>query len=313
VNGRERLKRMEGTLQKEIETWKRKRNAVILAHNYQRGEIQDLADFTGDSLELSMKASSLDCEVLVFCGVRFMAETAKILSPAKTVLLPVLEAGCPMADMISREELVAFKQKHPGAVTVCYVNSTAEVKAECDIAVTSANAERIVSQLPTDREILFIPDRHLGAFVQSRTGRRMVLWPGYCPTHARITPRDIRELRKSYPDAVVLVHPECPLDTIEEADEVLSTGGMCAYVRTSSATRFIIATELGIIHRLKKENPRAEFIPVSNQAICPNMKRIQMEDVLRSLKRMEHPIELSEEVRRKAELPLRRMLAGRIE
>lgn len=304
---------MEGTLQKEITKWKRKRNAVILAHNYQLGEVQDLADFTGDSLELSIKAASLDCEVLVFCGVRFMAETAKILSPSKTVLLPVLEAGCPMADMISREELVAFKKEHPKAITVCYVNSTAEVKAECDIAVTSANAERIISSLPPERQILFIPDRHLGAFVQTRTGRRMVLWPGYCPTHARITPQDIQKLRKSYPDAVVLVHPECPLDTIAEADKVLSTGGMCAYVRTASAKRFIIATELGIIHRLRKENPYAEFIPVSPQAICPNMKRIQAEDVLYSLQRMEYPIELSEEVRKLAEVPLRRMLAGRIE
>ncbi len=218
-----------------------------------------------------------------------------------------------MADMISREELLAFKQEHPGALAVCYVNSTAEVKAECDIAVTSANAARIVSQLPPEREILFLPDKHLGAYVQSQTGRQMVLWPGYCPTHARITPRDIQALKSVYPDAVVLVHPECPADTIAEADEVLSTGGMCTYVRTSVATRFIIATEQGIIHRLQKENPNAEYIPVSPHAICPNMKRIQVEDVLRALERMEFPIQLEEEVRRKAELPLRRMLAGRIE
>jgi len=304
---------MDETVRQRIKELKLQRNAVIVAHNYQLPEIQDLADFTGDSLELSVKAAHLDCQVLVFCGVRFMAETAKILSPSKTVLFPVLEAGCPMADMITREELVAFKQEHPGTIAVCYVNSTAEVKAECDIAVTSANAARIVSQLPRDREILFLPDRHLGAYVQSRTGRQMVLWPGYCPTHARITPKEIKTLRNEYPNAVVLVHPECPQDTIEEADEVLSTGGMCSYVRTSKAKAFIIATESGIIHRLKKENPSAEYISVSPHAICPNMKRIHVEDVLRSLERMEYPIQLSEEVREKAELPLRRMLAGRIE
>lgn len=304
---------MDNSIKRRIEELKQERNAVIVAHNYQLPEIQDLADVTGDSLELSMKAATLDCKVLVFCGVRFMAETAKILSPSKAVLLPVWEAGCPMADMISREELLAFKQEHPGALAVCYVNSTAEVKAECDIAVTSANAARIVSQLPPEREILFLPDKHLGAYVQSKTGRQMLLWPGYCPTHARITPRDIQALKSVYPDAVVLVHPECPADTIAEADEVLSTGGMCAYVRTSVATRFIIATEQGIIHRLQKENPNAEYIPVSPHAICPNMKRIQVEDVLRALERMEFPIQLEEEVRRKAELPLRRMLAGRIE
>ncbi len=304
---------MDDTLKKRIEELKHLRNAVIVAHNYQLPEIQDLADFTGDSLELSMKAASLDCEVLVFCGVRFMAETAKILSPSKTVLFPVPEAGCPMADMITREELVAFKQEHPGAIAVCYVNSTADVKAECDITVTSANAARIVSALPPDREILFLPDKHLGAYVQSKTGRKMTLWPGYCPTHARITPKDIRRLREAYPDAVVLVHPECPMDTIAEADEVLSTGGMCTYVRTSKARRFIIATESGILHRLKKENPAAEYIPISPQPICPNMKRIHLEDVLRSLERMEYPIQIPEGVRQRAELPLRRMLAGRIE
>ncbi|MCX7788165.1 MAG: quinolinate synthase NadA [Spirochaetes bacterium] len=304
---------MDATIKQRIKELKLQRNAMIVAHNYQLPEIQDLADFTGDSLELSVKAASIDCQVLVFCGVRFMAETAKILSPAKTVLFPVLEAGCPMADMITREELIAFKQDHPGAIVVCYVNSSAEVKAECDIAVTSANAARIVSQLPPEREIIFLPDRHLGAYVQAKTGRQMVLWPGYCPTHARITPQEIRALRNRYPNAVVLVHPECPSDTIEEADEVLSTGGMCTFVRTSTSKQFIIATESGIIHRLKKENPNAEYIPVSPYAICPNMKQIHVEDVLRALEKMEYPIQLSEEIRERALLPLRRMLDGRIE
>lgn len=293
-----------------IQKLKKEQNAVILAHNYQIPEIQDLADFTGDSLELSIKASELNCKALVFCGVRFMAETAKILSPQKLVLLPVAEAGCPMAEMITPDELIAFKAQHPGAIVVCYVNSTADVKAECDITVTSANAVQIVSGLPRDREIIFLPDRHLGAYVQKVTGRSMILWPGYCATHARITPDDIHRMRNQYPDAIVLAHPECPLDTIQEADHVLSTGGMCSFVRNSHNKRFIVATELGIIHRLKKENPQAEYYPVSPQTVCPNMKLTRPDDVLSALERKEYAIEVPESIRVRAELPIRRMLAG---
>ncbi|MFQ3621626.1 MAG: quinolinate synthase NadA [Spirochaetales bacterium] len=303
---------MEKEIFTRIAQLKKDREAVILVHNYQLPEVQDLGDFVGDSLELSLKASSIPCKVLVFCGVRFMAETAKILSPEKVVLHPVPDSGCPMADMISRQELLEFKAKHPGSLVVCYVNSTAEVKAECDIAVTSANAERIVNSLPLDKPILFVPDMHLGAYVRKQTGREMVLWPGYCPTHANITPDQIRELRKQHPEAKVLVHPECPLDVIEQADAVLSTGGMCRFVRESACPKFIIATEIGIIHRLKKENPRAVYIPVSTRALCPNMKKIRPIDILSALESLEPRVELSEDIRRKAEIPIRRMVAGNL-
>ena len=301
---------MTHAISEKIRELKEKRNAVILAHNYQVPEVQDLADFTGDSLELSIRAADIEKDVIVFCGVLFMAETAKILSPSKIVLLPAEHAGCPMADMVTGEELRALKAKHPGALAVCYVNSTAEVKAECDIAVTSANASRIVASLPADREIIFVPDKNLGAYVEKVTGRKMILHPGYCPTHARITPEDIRARRREYPDAPVLVHPECTPDTLEEADEILSTGGMCAFVRSSPAKTIIIATELGIIHRLGKENPRAEYIPITPRAICPNMKLTRPEDVLYSLESLTPRIEVPEDIRRRAELPIRRMLAG---
>ena len=263
---------MNDSIQDKIRELKEKRNAIILAHNYQVAEVQELADFTGDSLELSIKAADIKKDLIVFCGVSFMAETAKILSPDKMVLLPAERAGCPMADMITGEELRGLKAKHPGALAVCYVNSTAEVKAECDIAVTSANAPRIVEGLPKERKIIFVPDKNLGAYVEMVTGRKLILWPGFCPTHARITPEDIRARRKEWPDALVLIHPECSSAALKEADEVLSTGGMCAFAKKSETRRFIIVTELGILHRLKTENPDAEFLPVTSNAICPNMK-----------------------------------------
>lgn len=297
----------------KINTLRRERHAVILAHNYQPGEIQDIADYVGDSLELSIKAASLPEPVIVFCGVKFMAETAKILAPDRCVLLPRPDAGCPMADMADPAALRQLKQQHPGAVTVCYVNSTAAVKTECDICCTSANAAAIVNSIPADREIIFLPDRNLGANVARQTGRQLILWPGYCPTHMLIIPEMLRQKRIEYPDAVIMIHPECPPDTVAEADEVLSTGGMIRLARESKAQRFIVGTESGIIHRLRQENPTKTFIPVSDRAICPNMKKTTLKDVAAALENMSPAVTLDENERRRAELPIRRMLKGKLE
>ena len=287
---------------------RRDRRAVILAHNYQLAEVQDVADFTGDSLDLSRRAAATDARTIVFCGVRFMAETAKILAPDRTVLLPDPESGCPMADMIDGAQLRRLKAEHPGAAVVCYVNSTAEVKAESDVCCTSANAARVVASLPADRELLFVPDRYLGGHVQRITGRPMTLWPGYCPTHARILPEHVERRRREHPGAVVLAHPECRAEVTALADHVLSTGQMLRFVRESEATAFLVATEVGILHPLQRDNPGKRFLPVSEQAICPNMKRITLEKVLWALEEMQTPIEVPEEIRRRAEASLRRML-----
>ena len=270
----------------KISQLKKERNAVILAHNYQPGEIQDLADFCGDSLGLSIEASKTDAEVIVFCGVKFMAETAAILSPEKTVLLPERTAGCPMADMITAEQLRELKAKCPGAIVVCYVNSTAEVKAESDYCCTSSNAVAVVNSLPCDKKILFVPDRNLGSFVAERTGRDIELWPGYCTTHVCITEDDIRKAKQEYPDAIVMSHPECTEPVREISDELLSTGQMLKFVKKNSTKRYIVATEKGIIHALKKENPNAEYIPATERAICPNMKKITIDKVITSLEEM---------------------------
>ncbi len=291
-----------------IDALRRERRAVILAHNYQLGEVQDVADFTGDSLDLSRKAAATDARVIVFCGVHFMAETAKILSPAKTVLLPDPESGCPMADMIDGAALRRMKAEHPGAAAVCYVNTTAEVKAECDVCCTSANAEKVVATVPPDREVLFVPDKYLGGHVMRRSGRAMILWPGFCPTHARILPEHVERRKRENPGAVVLAHPECRAEVTALADQVLSTGGMIRFVRESPATTFVVATEVGILHRLQRENPGKTFVPVTEQAICPNMKRITLDKVLWALERMETRIEVPDDVRVRAEAALRRML-----
>jgi len=242
----------------EINRLKAERRAVILAHNYQRSEVQDVADFTGDSLELARRAAQVEADVIVFCGVYFMAETAAILNPGKMVLIPDETAGCPMADMITGEQLRTLKVAHPGAIAVCYVNSTAEVKAECDMCVTSGNAEKVMASLPAGREILFVPDQHLGGHIAEKRGEKYVLWPGYCPTHARLTAKRIMEAKAAHPGAPVLVHPECPKDVRNIADECLSTGGMCAYARSSKARDIIVGTEIGILHRLRSENPEHE-------------------------------------------------------
>jgi len=295
-------------LREKIDELRKSRGAVILAHNYQLGEVQDIADVVGDSLDLSRRAAATPAEVIVFCGVHFMAETAAILSPDKVVLLPSLKAGCPMADMVDAEGLQGLREKHPQAAVICYVNSSAEVKAQSDICCTSANAAQVVSQIPEDREIIFVPDQYLGGFISKRIKRQMILWPGFCPTHMRILPEHIERKKKQYPDAVVIVHPECRPDVTELADEVLSTGGMCRYAEGSDASMIIVGTELGIIHRLQKESPGKTFLPASDQAVCPNMKRITLKDVLWALQEMKHRIEVPVDVRHRAEAAVQRMI-----
>jgi len=299
---------MDERLLGKIRKLKDESRAVILAHNYQPGEIQDLADFTGDSLGLSIKAAETDADVIVFCGVQFMAETAAILSPEKTVLLPDKSAGCPMADMITAEQLRKLKQEHPGALVVCYVNSSAEVKAESDYCCTSANAVEIVSSLPKDRRIIFVPDQHLGRFAAERTGRDLVLWPGYCHVHVVITVDDIKNARAKYPDAIVMTHPECTEPVKELSDEMLSTSQMLKFAARSTAKRFIIATEIGIIHTLKKQEPQAEFIPASERAICPNMKKITLEKIVWALEDMQYKISVPKAIREKAKKALDKMV-----
>jgi len=295
-------------LLEKIKQLRDRRRAVILAHNYQPGEIQDLADFCGDSLGLSIKAAETDADVIVFCGVQFMAETAAILSPEKTVLLPDKFAGCPMADMINAEQLRQLKQKHPDALVVCYVNSSAEVKAESDYCCTSANAVEVVNSLPKDRRIIFVPDQHLGCFVTEKTGRDFVLWPGYCVSHVVITEDDIKNEKTKYPDAVVMAHPECTEPVKALADQILSTSQMLRFAESSTAKRFIVATETGIIHALKKRNPDAEFIAASVKAICPNMKKITLEKVAWALEDMEYKITVPQDIRIKAKKALDRMV-----
>jgi len=290
--------------------------AVILAHNYQPGEIQDIADICGDSLGLSIKAAETDAETIVFCGVRFMAETAAILSPGKVVLLPDKFAGCPLADMITAEQLRKLKQQHPGALVVCYVNSSAEVKAESDYCCTSSNAVEVVNSLPEDRPVIFVPDQHLGQFVAEKTDRELVLWPGYCATHVVITEEDIRNAKAKYPDAIIMAHPECTEPVKELSDAILSTGQMLNYAGKSTAKQFIIATETGIIHALKKRNPAAEFIAASDRAVCPNMKRITLDKIIGSLEGMQdsrklgaqYEVTVPKEIRVRAKKALDRMV-----
>ena len=296
-------------LQEEIKQLACARRAVILAHNYTRPEVQDVADFTGDSLELARKAASVDAEVIVFCGVYFMAETAAILNPGKTVLIPDASAGCPMADMITGEQVRALKAAHPGAKAVCYVNSTAEVKAACDMCVTSGNAARVMATFGPDEEILFVPDRHLGSHIAQLLGRKYVLWPGYCPTHQIVTVAGIAAARAAHPGAPVIVHPECAADVRAAADEALSTGGMCAYARTSDAKEIIVGTETGILHRLRHENPDKTFYPVSERAVCPNMKKTTLENVRDCLRDLAPRVVVPEEIAAPARRAVEAMLA----
>ena len=297
------------SLADRIQKLKKEKDAIILAHNYQIGEVQDIADFVGDSLQLSIEASKVSNSIIVFCGVLFMAETAKILNPNKMVLLPDNNAGCPMADMITADQLRELKEKHPGAAVICYVNSTAEVKALSDICCTSSNAVKVVESVPEDKEIIFIPDKYLGSYVQEKTGRKMIFWNGYCPTHVRINAKQIIELKKKHLDSEVVVHPENTPEVIEVADRVESTGGMLKYVKDSDNKSFIVGTEVGIMHGLKKENPDKQFIPAFTRAICPDMKLTTLEKVLWSLVEEETKIEVPEDIAARARSAIDRMIA----
>ena len=308
LKGKYKMNNKNKKLIEKIENLKRKKKACILAHNYQLGEVQDIADFVGDSLELSQKAARTDAEVIVFCGVHFMAETASIICPDKIVLLPDQHAGCPLANMVTLEALQAKKRENVGSPVVCYINSTAEIKAESDICCTSANALKVVEHIDGSYPIIFVPDQYLGGYVAEKTKRKMILWPGYCPTHVRILASDIVRLKKEYPRAKVVVHPECRPEVTAIADEVLSTGGMCRYARESAAEEIIVGTEIGIIYRLRRENPDKKFIPASEQAICSDMKLITLEKVLLSLEEMKYRVRVSPEVAIKARKTIERML-----
>lgn len=294
----------------EIADLKRTRRAVILAHNYQIPEIQDLADFVGDSLGLSQAAARTDAEVIVFCGVHFMAETAAVMNPDKIVVIPDPEAGCSLAAMISGESLRRWKAEHPGAVVVSYINCTAEVKAESDYICTSTNALKIVEAIPPDREILFAPDQFLGTYVMKRTGRKMHLWPGYCHVHTKIRTDKIQDLKREHPDAKFIMHPECGCLTscMPLADKVLSTEGIIRAARELPDRKFIVGTEIGILHRLRKENPDKVFFPAAEEASCEFMKLNTLEKVLASLEDLEVQVRVPDEIARKARRAIERML-----
>ena len=301
------MEKDKGSLALRVQELKEKSNAVILAHNYQVDEVQDSADFVGDSFELSVKASSVEADVIVFCGVHFMAESAAILAPRKTVLLPEITAGCPMADMVTVEALREKKKQHPGAVVVAYVNTSAAVKAESDICVTSSNAVRVVNSLTAD-EIIFVPDRNLGNYVAQRTDKKIILWDGYCLTHHRVRYEDVVRAREAQPDALVLVHPECRPEVVKAADYAFSTKGILDFARQTEAEKIIVGTEMGILHRLKLENPGKEFFLLSPGMVCPNMKYTQLSHVVRALETLTPRITVSENIRIPAGRALKRML-----
>ena len=302
------------TIQDEVKALARERDAVILAHNYQVPEVQDVADFVGDSLGLSREAAATDSEAIVFCGVHFMAETAKILSPDKTVLIPDLDAGCSLAASITAEQLRDWKAEHPGAVVVSYVNTTAEVKAESDYCCTSGNAKAVVEAIPADREILFLPDMFLGIWLERVTGRKLTIWLGECHVHAGIRPADIERWQDEAPDAELLVHPECGCASQcmafgNERTHILSTEGMINFARDSSKSRFLVATETGILHRLNKEAPGKRFEAVSERAICKYMKMITLENLHASLRDWKHEVTVEPEIAARARGAIERMVA----
>ncbi len=303
----------------EINRLRRQKNAVIIAHNYQVPEIQDIADFTGDSLALSRLASNTDADVIVFCGVHFMAETASIISPDKKVLIPDLNAGCSLSDTINVEQVRNWKMEHPGALVVSYVNTTAEVKAESDYCCTSTNAVQVVKSIPEDKEILFLPDMFLGAYVAKVTGRKIHIWPGECHVHAGLRPIHIKKMREAHPGAEMLIHPECGCTTsflyhtangsAENEDiHFLSTGGMIEHSKKSDSKEFIIATENGMLHRLRKDNPEKTFYPAKENAICKYMKMITLDGVLSSLQEDKYEVRVPEETAFKARKAIDRML-----
>ncbi|MEW6053569.1 MAG: quinolinate synthase [Nitrospirota bacterium] len=322
----------ESRIREEILAWKTRRRAIILAHNYQRDEVQEVADFTGDSLELSRTASSMDCDVIVFAGVNFMAESASILCPDKTVLLTEIDAGCPMADMIhvdtprwERKSFPGFKTpppylyptsftlrdmkaQNPGVPVVAYVNTTADVKAESDICCTSANIVKVIESIPDDT-VISVPDRNLSMWAQKNTKKRVISWDGFCHVHERVTRDDVTKARKDHPAALLMAHPECRLDVLDLADHVTSTSGMLRFAKASSAKEFIVGTEIGLMHRLRKENPDKVFYPLRKDMICPNMKLTTLHSVLRALKENAYVIKVPEEIRIPAKKALDRMLS----
>jgi len=320
------------TIRGKILRFKQEKNAIILAHNYQREEIQDIADFTGDSLELSRTASSIECDVIVFCGVNFMAESASILSPDKTVLLPEITACCPMADMVTvsgaRNTLTQFpgykftdgyifpdqftlrdiKELHPGAPVVTYVNTTADVKAESDICCTSSNAVKIVESLDADK-VICIPDRNLSRWIAKNTKKEIIAWDGFCHVHDRVRAEDIKKAKQEHPGALVVSHPECRIEVLETSDHVTSTSGMLRFAKSTNAKEFIIGTETGLLYKLRKDNPDKAFFPLRKDMVCPNMKKTTLKSVLRTFESMTNEIKVPEEIRVPAKRALDRMLA----
>lgn len=310
----------DNDLSQKILHWKKKRNALIIAHNYQIPEIQDIADFVGDSLGLSQQAAKSSQQIIVYCGVHFMAESAAIFSPEKTVLIPDLQAGCSLADSIDADELRKWKRRYPKAVVVSYVNTTAEVKAESDYCCTSSNAVRVVNAIPKDKEIIFVPDLFLGDYVARMTGRKIYVYPGECHVHARANLRDVLAKLKRHPTAEFLIHPECGCtsecmhyvatkEIPEEKTHVLSTGGMLDHVKTSTANEYIVATETGIIHQLQKQNPKKRFIPLREDMVCKYMKMITLEKLLHSLIHLEYEVKVAPAIAERARIPIERMLA----
>ncbi len=318
-------------LQDQILLLKKQNNAIILAHNYQRDEVQDIADFVGDSLELSRIAATQACDMIVFCGVNFMAESASILSPDKTVLLPEVEANCPMADMIQvdsprpvRKRFPGFdappflftpeftlkdiKKQYPGTPVVTYVNTTADVKAESDICCTSANVVKVIESLPGD-QVICIPDKNLSAWAAKNTKKKVIAWDGFCHVHERVSPEDVAKARKEHPAALVMAHPECRIEVLEIADHVTSTSGMLRFATSSDAESFVVGTEIGLLYRLRKENPGKMFYPLRKDMICPNMKKTTLHSVLRAFEEHTHLVKVPEHIRIPAKIALDRMLA----
>jgi quinolinate synthase len=299
-------------LQEQVLALKKAKNAVILAHNYQVKEIQEVADYVGDSLGLSYQAQASQADIILFCGVHFMAETAKIVNPTKKVLLPDLDAGCSLAESCDARDLAAYKQLHPGIYVVAYINCTAEVKALCDVICTSGNAQRIVERIPKDKEILFVPDQNLGEWVMEKTGRKMRLWQGNCDLHIEFTHASLSKIRREHPGAPLVAHPECIRAVRMLADEVCSTEKMVHYCRENPAKSFIIATESGMLHRLRRELPDKEFIPGPTEkcacADCRYMKMNTLEKVYEALRDETPELIMPEDVREKALVPLQRML-----
>lgn len=308
VYTKENDRRYRENLKKKISKLKKEKNAVILVHNYQKPEIQDIADFLGDSFGLAQAAVKTDAEIIVLCGVDFMAEITSVLNPSKKVLLPVKEAGCPAADMITVKELRAKKKEFPDAAVVCYVNSSAAVKGESDVCCTSANAIAIVNSLP-NKTIIFIPDKNLGLYVQSQVkNKEIITWRGICPTHVRVPLEEILNAKKKHPNAEFLAHPECEVNVLKKADFIGGTGGMVKYVKVSSAKKFIVGTEQGLIYRLKRENPDKEFYSPSPHFICANMKLTTLGWVAHSLEMLVYEIEVPDEIAKRARMSLERML-----